>query len=1702
MFVVALLAVAALPVPASAQPSPDDFDFAIADAEGYPRTKGGGDTVSFSGTVPDGQITSAVLIGDEQDGTRVTQTITGRDSSRDNYVVNDGGTLSGQAILNSCFNEPGSFCPEPTSGVTHITLQLTIAGTTAASRNRLVNDYTPPQIIRFDIVESDEIVAVFSEPVRLPEQLLEFDRAADWDVNDPDLRVLRVTNDGAPAGSFGSATNVYHPTRRVFTETIPEDATPHVTYFADFDLGRGYADQAGNNLNGSTLQTGNGDAAIDNVRPIIPTIEAIGGVSPTDGRATSRSQSPVIEVSGINGDSGAAGTQTLSLYVDNNLVVDDIAFDDDTTTVQAPSLGVDDLYAVEVAAVDASGNTTWSGSPDREGKSTPSPGDPDDPNNPVDYVLDTVPPVALSAARTSNVDEVLVTFRRPPNLAEGQDEPVQADAGTWTVAGQTGTATTTDTPLQRLVTFPGAIPQTDTVITWAPDGDPYTDAVGNPMTAITNGLPIQPPPPVLPPVFLDPVASGPRFVNTTSYTVAVGLPSEQDVDEVNDVIIGILGDEGTRESATRDGATWSSDVDLPSDGPYRFEAQTRSVFGAQSTWRTSVEIVRDATAPVPTLVTPAEPGGLFGGGGTETAPGPNQVEFWVDEDNFSHAVVTVTYDDGTVEEYTYDKANTGSADNPVVQDIEIPADYIGEVTVTVRAIDLAGNEATSDEGLFDVIDAILGVGTLETNAVGLNATRIPVVFEGPLTGSTNGGDWSATNGLTGDGSRNPTSTNVNGDTVTLSFSQPFPGGLTSSVDNNATPRLTFSEGLFTSLEGADGREVLVAPVVRDVIPPAAPTTSPVTGSPAKLDEAQPADGVDCDQEPDAEGCPYVATFTGTTGASARPNLFTVHRNADGQPGAVILPAREASTDGSFRFQLPVTPNDTTSVVVTVEDPAGNPAATFAVAEIVEDSLGPDVVSLVASLDGADVVQVEFEVRDAAAGEDQGANVAALSYRVGGGDFELIQDGLDVDADGTGSFRWTVPEDVDLTEGGLQMRLVATDPLGNVGPPSTTGISNVPRIVSATALDLRTVRVTTSEPVTTDQPDGAGFRILSGPGVTDATVGADGRIVLDLNNDLPTGEQLFVAYNGRGEWATADGRLLGRGQVPLTVSLAEILPVTELGAAPTGDGDVVLSWVDDRNDRSDVEGYEIARGGEVLATVPATARITTDTTAPATGSVTYTVVTVATDGRRSVPTTVSLVLGQTPVPPDEGEESEGGGTGAPTGSTVLERCPFTAEPNVTPADGGIVVSCDGRVAAIVPPGAATSSMFATFVRRAWDDTDGYASLTDLYQLVAVVEGSWTTVDEFDGYVELSFRDLRTQLAEGVPELTTTLRLNDVLADEQAPRVGRETLAVQFVTLGTFRTVEADGRTIRVYGPDPAITPDRFATAAALSQTQFSRAGAAVLARADDYPDALSAAPLAALVGGPVLLTRTGDVPTTTVLELRRLGVTTITLVGGTAAISTAAEQQLVDAGFGVRRIGGDSRFTTSALIAQTVGSVDGSAFLATGQNFADALASSAPAAALGRPILLTTTDSLLDVTADTALDLGIDRMHLVGGTAAMTDEVAVAAGSLGVDVVRSAGATRTETAVVLARDLRADGLVTFRRPIVASGDGDGRTSPDALAAGPIGGREGSILLLTPTGAVPAELDGFLDDADGISGLMMAGGPVAVSDAVRTMIDATG
>ena len=88
-------------------------------------------------------------------------------------------------------------------------------------------------------------------------------------------------------------------------------------------------------------------------------------------------------------------------------------------------------------------------------------------------------------------------------------------------------------------------------------------------------------------------------------------------------------------------------------------------------------------------------------------------------------------------------------------------------------------------------------------------------------------------------------------------------------------------------------------------------------------------------------------------------------------------------------------------------------------------------------------------------------------------------------------------------------------------------------------------------------------------------------------------------------------------------------------------------------------------------------------------------------------------------------------------------------------------------------------------------------------------------------------------------------------------------------------------------------DRFDTAALISAAIAEATPTAVIARADIFPDALTGAFAAAANGdGPLLLTRSESVPQRTIDSLKSEGVTSVILLGGTAAISTAAENQLL------------------------------------------------------------------------------------------------------------------------------------------------------------------------------------------------------------------
>lgn len=83
-------------------------------------------------------------------------------------------------------------------------------------------------------------------------------------------------------------------------------------------------------------------------------------------------------------------------------------------------------------------------------------------------------------------------------------------------------------------------------------------------------------------------------------------------------------------------------------------------------------------------------------------------------------------------------------------------------------------------------------------------------------------------------------------------------------------------------------------------------------------------------------------------------------------------------------------------------------------------------------------------------------------------------------------------------------------------------------------------------------------------------------------------------------------------------------------------------------------------------------------------------------------------------------------------------------------------------------------------------------------------------------------------------------------------------------------------------------DRIATAIAISQDAHETADTVVLARADQFPDALAGGPLAARLDAPLLLTGRDGLDARVAEEIERLGATGAVLLGGPSALSPAIE----------------------------------------------------------------------------------------------------------------------------------------------------------------------------------------------------------------------
>ncbi len=283
---------------------------------------------------------------------------------------------------------------------------------------------------------------------------------------------------------------------------------------------------------------------------------------------------------------------------------------------------------------------------------------------------------------------------------------------------------------------------------------------------------------------------------------------------------------------------------------------------------------------------------------------------------------------------------------------------------------------------------------------------------------------------------------------------------------------------------------------------------------------------------------------------------------------------------------------------------------------------------------------------------------------------------------------------------------------------------------------------------------------------------------------------------------------------------------------------------------------------------------------------------------------------------------------------------------------------------------------------------------------------------------------------------------------------------------------------------------------------------IIARDDDYPDALAAGPLADVTNAPVLLNPTdafrtdggalnSDVEAYIETQRASSGVLVVHLLGGTSALSQRVQDQLAALGNDVvvvRHQGAD-RYQTAVGIAQVtifnqifnwifdgapLNDVPqfGNVYLATGLNYPDALASGAGASANSGVVLLTKGDefdknpngdsftyTFIQALPTTILNFltpifgpnfPMNTPEVFGvGTQAST----AAKNSLGSILAETyEGINRYETAALLAEDTFSDSFAPKHYFAVASGT----NYPDGVVAGGyIANLDGPLLLSDPT-----------------------------------------
>ncbi len=367
------------------------------------------------------------------------------------------------------------------------------------------------------------------------------------------------------------------------------------------------------------------------------------------------------------------------------------------------------------------------------------------------------------------------------------------------------------------------------------------------------------------------------------------------------------------------------------------------------------------------------------------------------------------------------------------------------------------------------------------------------------------------------------------------------------------------------------------------------------------------------------------------------------------------------------------------------------------------------------------------------------------------------------------------------------------------------------------------------------------------------------------------------------------------------------------------------------------------------------------------------------------------------------------------------------------------------------------------------------------------GALTT--EPGGSVTESEQDLSQSDSEEVeaPELEVSRTLTTP-APTSSESIPVDTSACGVIPQGVF-SGSVSGSEPRISGATRYETASNIATT--VSSVSVGEESAVFIATGTDFADGLTLGALAAHSGWPLLLAHSNGLDASAKKVIAGLHPTHIYIAGGTGAVSTSVEKQIIEATgrpaeeVTVKRFAGADRYETSAEIAECF--PEGApAFVTTGANFADGVVAGAPAAKQGGPVILTATNKI-NASAQAALErVRSSSVSLIGGqwSSAEISKIKKATGAT--SVATYSGADRYATSVKVANAFYGTSPTTATFAT-------GTTFPDALAGVSVATVTASPIVLTTPTCRPKSVEALSNTA---KTKVILGGTGAVSKASYT------